>query len=213
LYIPKFNEENDTSVLHSFIKAKPLGAWVVVSEGEINVNHIPFVLHEKKGEFGTLVGHVARANPVWSCFSEEFESVIIFQGEHAYITPSWYASKREHGKAVPTWNYTVVHAYGNPIIIEDREWLLGHINEMTDIHEAGQEYPWRVSDAPDEFIERLLGAIIGVEIPINRLKGKVKIGQNRSEPDKRGMIAGLTAKADTQAQGLAKMINEYIHGK
>lgn len=213
MYIPKFNEENDTSVLHSFIKENPFGAWATVSEGEITVNHIPFVLHEKEGEFGTLVGHVARANPVWKSFSTELESAIIFQGDNAYITPSWYPSKHEHGKAVPTWNYAVVHAYGTPRIVEDSEWLLAHVNEITDLHESSQRLPWKVSDAPDEFIKKLLGVIVGIEIPLTRLKGKMKLGQNRPEPDKLGTIAGLKSRGTTQASGLANLLNRHLNNQ
>jgi len=212
LYIPTFNEENETSILHAFIEAHPLGAWVTVSEGEITANHIPFVLHENKGEFGTLAGHVSRANPIWQNLSKELTSAILFQGDHAYISPSWYPSKQEHGKAVPTWNYTAVHAYGNPKIIEDSEWLRAHLSEMTAIHEAEQKQPWKISDAPDEFIERLLGAIVGIEIPINRLKGKMKLGQNRPVCDQLGMVTELISKTDnSQAQGLATLINEHTH--
>ncbi len=210
MYIPKWNEETDVSVLHALIKANPFGTWATLSEGEITINHIPFVLHEERGEFGTLVGHIARNNPIWNSFSQELESAIVFQGDNAYITPSWYPSKHEHGKAIPTWNYAVVHAYGTPRIIEDREWLLAHINEITDIHESGQKLPWKVSDAPDEYIEKLLGVIVGIEIPITRLKGKLKLGQNRPEPDKLGTVAGLMSKGTDKAVGLAEMLNRHI---
>lgn len=210
MYIPKFNEEKDISILQSFIKENPFGAWATISEDEIVINHIPFVLHEKQGEFGTLVGHVARANPIWSNFSKDIESVIIFQGDNAYITPSWYPSKHEHGRAIPTWNYAVVHAYGKPKLIEDREWLVEQINEMTDIHEVSQKLPWKVSDAPDEFIEKLLGAIVGIEIPITRLKGKMKLGQNRPESAKLGAVAGLISKGDDKSLGLASLLNHHI---
>lgn len=210
MYTPKFNQEKDISVLHALIKGNPFGAWVTMSKGEITVNHIPFVLHEHRGEFGTLVGHVARANMIWQDYSTDVDSVIVFQGENAYISPSWYPSKHEHGKAVPTWNYAVVHAHGVPKIVEDAQWLLEHVNELTDIHERQQSAPWKVADAPGEFIQRLLGAIVGVEIPIRKLSGKWKLGQNRSESDQRGVLIGLRSVDSPQSHGLAQLLREYM---
>lgn len=210
LYVPKFNEEKDISTLQALISSKPLGAWSTMAGGEITVNHIPFILHKNRGEFGTLVGHVAKENNIWQKFSADINSIVVFQGDQAYITPSWYPSKHKHGKAVPTWNYVVVHAHGIPRIIEDAEWLLQHLHELTDIHERGQKLPWKVSDAPQEFIERLLGAIVGIEIPIEKLTGKWKLGQNRPEPDKLGTIAGLMSSDDPQSHGLANTLNQYM---
>jgi transcriptional regulator len=210
LYIPKFNEETDTSVLHSLIKAHTFGVWATISEGEIVFNHIPFVLHEHKGALGTLVGHVSRKNPIWQNLSQEPESAIAFQVNNTYITPSWYPTKHEHGKVVPTWNYAVVHAWGKARIIEDREWLLAHVNEITDIHEKDMELPWKVSDAPSGYIDKLLGTIVGIKIPISRLKGKLKLGQNRTLADKLGTVSGLMSTGSDQAQGLADMLNIHI---
>ena len=141
MYIPKHHEETDVSVLHALIQAHPLGAWVVHANGELQVNHIPFLLDRSRGEHGTLTGHVARGNEVWKLFAEQVSSVVIFQGSEGYISPSWYPSKHVGGKAVPTWNYAVVHAHGQPRAIEDRAWLLDHINQLTDTHEAGQALP------------------------------------------------------------------------
>lgn len=211
MYIPKFNEEKDLSVLHSLVRSKPLGAWSTVANGEIAVNHIPFVLHENRGELGTLVGHVARANKIFETFSTNSNSVVVFQGEQAYITPSWYPSKHNHGKAVPTWNYAVVHAHGIPNKIEDPAQLLQHLNELTGLHEGQRELPWSVSDAPDDFIEKLVGAIVGIEIPITKLMGKWKLGQNRSAADKLGIIKGLMANDDPESSGLAKRLNQQLH--
>lgn len=210
VYVPKFNEESDIETLHSLVKSKPLGAWSAMADGEIVVNHIPFMLHEGRGELGTLVGHVARPNKIWQSFSADVDSVVVFQGDQAYITPSWYPSKHKHGKAVPTWNYAVVHAHGVPKVIEDCGWLLQHVNELTDLHERDQTLPWKVSDAPDEFIDKLLSAIVGIEIPITKLTGKWKLGQNRPEPDKLGTIAGLMSNEDAQSQGLARMLNQHM---
>lgn len=210
MYVPKFNEEKDLSILHSLVKSKPLGAWTTISDGEIAINHIPFVLHENQGELGTLVGHVARSNNIYQTFARDVDSVVVFQGHQAYITPSWYPSKHKHGKAVPTWNYVVVHAHGIPKKNEDPEWLLQHLNELTDIHENEQTQPWKISDAPDEFIEKLAEAIVGIEIPITKLTGKWKLGQNRPEADKLGTIAGLKSRVDSESHGLASLLSQHV---
>ena len=127
MYIPKFNEEKDISVLHTFIESNPLGAWTAIVGGNIVANHIPFLLHKNRGDLGTLVGHVSRANSIWQEFSTEKDSLVIFQGDQSYMSPNWYPSKHEHGKGVPTWCYMVAHAHGIPKTIEDREWLLQHL--------------------------------------------------------------------------------------
>lgn len=138
VYIPKFNEEARTTVLHELIQSHPFASIVTIGTDGLIVNHMPFLIDPTCGEFGTLRGHIARANPMWHEFSDTFESVVIFQGSQSYISPGWYPSKFEHGKAVPTWNYAVVHAHGFPRIIEDATWLLNHVTELTDIHEASQ---------------------------------------------------------------------------
>ena len=207
MYVPKHHEETDISILHALIRSHPLGAWVTSGDGELLANHIPFLLDPARGEHGTLVGHVARANRVWQSFSRTIHSLVIFQGPEAYITPSWYPSKHAHGKAVPTWNYAVVHAHGLPRAIEDRDWLLRHVAQLTDAHEADQALPWKVSDAPRDFTERLINAIVGIEIPIAHLVGKWKVSQNRPEPDKRGVIAGLLGREDARSQEMASLVN------
>jgi len=213
LYVPKFNQQNDIEVLRSLIKSRPLGAWTTIANGDIEVNHIPFILHEDRGEFGTLVGHVARSNTVWKNFSEDKNSVIVFQGEQAYITPSWYPSKHQHGKVVPTWNYMVVHAEGIPKLICEGDRLLEHLNELTNTHEAEQALPWKVSDAPQEFINKLRQAIVGIEVPIRKLTGKWKLGQNRPAADQLGIISGLTSGGDAQSNALALELEKHIQSK
>ena len=210
MYVPKQHEEFDLSVLHALIKAHPLGTWVTQSDGELLANHIPFLIDPARGEHGTLVGHVARANPVWKSFSSTINSVVIFQGAESYITPSWYPSKHEHGKAVPTWNYAVVHGHGIPRAIENRDWLLEHLTQLTNTHEAEQALPWKVSDAPQEFTERLMQAIVGIEIPIVKLVGKWKVSQNRPEPDKIGVVAGLLNRGDSQSIAMASLVRKHV---
>jgi transcriptional regulator len=211
MYRPKHFEERDTGVLHSLIRSHPLGAWVTTVDGMLEVNHIPFLLDEARGEHGTLIGHVARANPVWRTFSSTIESVVIFQGPQAYITPSWYASKREHGKAVPTWNYAVVHAHGTPRPIEDKAWLLAHVTALSNFHESARSERWSVSDAPADYIETLLKAIVGIEIPIATIAGKWKASQNRSLADKLGTLAGLRERGDETALAMAALVDRHVN--
>jgi transcriptional regulator len=206
MYVPKHFEETDVAVLHALIAAHPLGAWITQGDGELIANHIPFLLDRSRGACGTLVGHIARANPIWQSFSSTVNSVVLFQGAGSYITPSWYPSKHEHGKAVPTWNYAVVHAHGMPRAVEDRHWLLEHVSRLTDTHEAQHALPWKVADAPQDYIERLTGAIVGIEIPIAKLIGKWKVSQNRPEPDKQGVVAGLLARGDDAAKEMASLV-------
>lgn len=210
MYVPKHFEETDTAVLHALIRAHPLGAWVTLGTDGLLANHIPFLLQPSRGEHGTLVGHVARANPVWHSFSATSDSVVIFQGAEAYITPSWYTSKHAHGKAVPTWNYAVVHAHGMPRSIEDHEWLFKHVSSLTDTHEASQAHPWKVTDAPSDFTQSLMNAIVGIEIPIARLVGKWKVSQNRPGADKLGVVAGLTGAGDSDSREMALLVEQHV---
>ena len=210
MYIPKFNQEKDVGTLQGLIKDRPFGSWSTLAGGEIVVNHLPFVLHADRGEFGTLVGHVSRANKIFENVSTEVDSVVAFQGEQSYITPSWYAAKHEHGKVVPTWNYIVVHAHGIPTVIEDSEWLVNHLTEITDIHEYGEGLPWKVSDAPSAFIEKLTNAIVGIEIPITKLVGKWKLGQNRPYSDQESLVSGLNDRNTIDSIGLAERLNRKL---
>lgn len=209
MYTPKHHKETDLKVLHRLIMSHPLGTWITRSNEELVANHIPFLLNSTLGDNGTLVGHVARANPVWKSILPEENTLVIFQGAENYITPSWYPSKQEHGKTVPTWNYAVVHVYGRPRIIEDKAWLLNHLNELTDEHEKKQEAPWAVDDAPEEFIARLLKGIIGIEIPIDRLEGKWKVSQNKNNPDKHGVVNGLLSQENIQAEKMAAYVSKH----
>lgn len=209
MYAPAHHAETDLAVLHALIRAQPLGTWVTQGEGELIANHVPFLLDESRGEHGTLVAHVARANPVWRSFSKSVDSVVIFQGAQSYITPSWYASKREHGKVVPTWNYAVVHAHGMPRAILDRDWLHALVTRLTRTHEAARAQPWAVSDAPADFIERQLQAIVGIEIPITRLVGKWKVSQNRPAADRAGVVAGLLERGEAESTEMAALVQRH----
>jgi len=199
MYCPKKFAENRLSVLHELIRSHSLGTWTCWVDNQLVVNHIPFVLDEAAGEFGTLYGHVAKANPIWTLIDGTTESVVVFQGPQSYITPSWYPSKRAHGKVVPTWNYAVVHAHGKPLVITEKRWLLSHVSMLSDEQEAGRRNPWEVSDAPEEFTDKLVNGIVGISIPIQRLDGRWKVSQNKNTADATGVIAGLMESGDDVA--------------
>jgi len=203
-------QETNREVLHQLIRSHPLGTWVCNDNGELDINHIPFLLEVEAGGYGTLKGHVAKANPIWKMLASQTSSVVVFQGAQAYITPSWYASKQEHQKVVPTWNYAVVHAHGIAQAVNDQTWLLDHLNALTDAQEHEYTQPWKVSDAPDNFIERMLNGIIGIEIPISKLVGAWKTSQNKQQADKEGVINGLKSKDDSQSTLMASYITQHI---
>ena len=205
MYLPAHFEESRTPVMHQLMRAHPLATWVVQGADGLVVNHIPFLVDPDRGSHGTLVGHVARANPVWQRLAT---SVAVFQGPQAYVSPNWYPSKHAHGKAVPTWNYAVVHAHGTPHAIESRDALLDIVTRLTRAHEAGQAAPWQVSDAPPEFIEQMLKAIVGIEMPIERLVGKWKVTQNRPIADRLGTVAGLHQQGDAQSLAMATLVGQ-----
>ncbi|MEO5793606.1 MAG: FMN-binding negative transcriptional regulator [Rhodoferax sp.] len=208
-YLPKHFEETDTTTLHALVRAHPLATWVVPqTDGDLLVNHIPFLLDAERGPHGTLVGHVARANPVWRALSEAAAAttVAVFQGPEAYISPSWYPSKPATGKVVPTWNYAVVHAHGTARIFDDRAQLLALVTRLTVLHEAQQVQPWQVADAPADYIETMLGAIVGIEIPVQRWVGKWKVSQNRTRQDQLGAVAGLQAKGRAEMDAMAALV-------
>jgi transcriptional regulator len=212
MYIPKLHEESDLRVLHALVRSHPLGTWATQGDGELIVNHVPFVLDQSNGPYGLLRCHVARANTVWQSFSTTVPSVVVFHGPNAYVSPSWYPSKQAHGKVVPTWNYVVVHAHGIPAIIEERAQLIAHLAELTASQENSQAVPWRVSDAPGEFIEEMSRHIVGIEIPILRILGKWKVSQNRSAADRIGVAAGLRRNNDEPSQEMADLVDQVRNG-
>ena len=203
MYIPALFREDRLEVLHALIAAHPLATLVIHGSAGLEANLIPFTL-VAGGELGILRAHLAKANGQLTALREGAEALVIFQGADAYITPSWYAAKQEHGRVVPTWNYAVVQARGNPRVIEDPEWLLAQIEQLTTGQEQKRPHPWKVSDAPENYIEGQLKAIAGIEIPIERIEGKWKVSQNRSEADRRGVAQGLTEAGDL---AMAKLVD------
>jgi transcriptional regulator len=206
MYLPKHFEQNDPAALHALLRAHPFATWVVAAAGDLLVNHVPFLLDAERGAHGTLVGHVARANPVWRAVAAGAASVAIFHGPQAYVSPAWYPSKRAHGKVVPTWNYAVVHAHGTPRIVDDLAAKRAIVERLTDTQEAALPQRWRVDDAPADFVEAMLGAIVGIEIDVERWVGKWKISQNRSADERSGVVDGLRALADPQADAMAALV-------
>lgn len=195
--------EDRVEVMHALIRAHPLATLVNVSAGALEANHLPLLIEADPAPNGALRGHVARSNPLWRQ-PPEGEVLAVFQGPQAYVTPSWYPSKREHGQVVPTWNYAVVHVRGPLLVHDDREWLRGLVSRLTDSQEAGRPQPWGVGDAPDDYIERMLGAIVGIEIPVRSIEGKWKVSQNRQPADRAGVAAGLRAAGDPAAAALVE---------
>src|SRR5262249_1872949 len=179
MYVPKQFEEPNVEVMQELIRDRPLATLVSLGSNGLNANHIPLEIAPEPSPYGTLRGHVARANPLWRELSTGVESLAIFQGPDAYITPSWYPTKQETGMVVPTWNYAVVHAYGALRVVDDADWLRSLVGRLTDQHEMGFQDRWSVSDAPHEYIEKLLGAIVGIEMVVTKLIGKWKVSQNR----------------------------------
>jgi transcriptional regulator len=207
MYIPRHFEETRVDVLHRLMQQEPFATLVTLGADGLNANHLPLELDASIAAFGVLRGHVSRANAVWQEPSR-VEALVIFEGPQHYVTPAWYPTKEETGKVVPTWNYVVVHAYGTPRFIEDAAWLRAHLERLTDRHEADRPRPWRVGDAPEDYLQGQLKGIVGFEMPIARLSGKWKVSQNRNDADRRGVVAGLREAADGDAPAIASLVDE-----
>lgn len=206
MYQPPHFREDRLSIQHALIRAHPLGLLVTHGRSGLMANALPFMLDDAASPSGTLRAHLARANPQWRDFDPAQEVLVVFQGVDAYITPSWYEAKREHGKVVPTWNYVIVQAYGRMRVVDDPDWLLAQVTALTSIHEASRPEPWAVSDAPGDFLAAQLKGIVGVEIEITRIEGKWKVSQNRPESDRRGVAAGLRALGEEAARHMADLV-------
>lgn len=198
--------EDRIEVMHELMGMHPFATLISIQNGEIAADHLPLVLHEDLSQSGTIRGHVAKSNPLWKNRGSICNVVAIFQGPQAYITPSWYASKKEHGKAVPTWNYVVVHARGTLTMIDDETWLSEHLIELTSRHESHRPDQWKVSDAPDDFIERQLRGIVGIELVVEKLEGTWKASQNKDEKDRAGIQEGLRLENICEAKAVAKLV-------
>ena len=204
MYQPPHFRDDTRTAQHGLIRTYPLGLLITGGADGLIANPIPFLLDET-GAHGTLRAHLARANPQWQALAEAQDCLVVFQGPQGYVTPDWYASKREHGRVVPTWNYATVHVWGRARVIEDADWLRRQIADLTALRETPRAAPWAVDDAPAPFVAAQMRAIVGIEIPISRIEGKWKMSQNRSEADRAGVIAGMRADGETV---LADMVAE-----
>ena len=211
MYIPRHNEEKRISVMQALIVSQPLGTLVTLGASGLFASHVPMVLEEDGSQFGVLKCHISRANTQWRDFVPAVDALAIFAGHQHYISPNWYPGTKEHGKEVPTWNYAVVHAYGPLKVVQDERWLLTNVEKLTAIHEAASPVPWKVSDAPEDFIKSQLKGIVGLELKIQRLEGKWKVSQNRTEEERKGVIEGL-AKLDTPESLAMKALVEEALG-
>ena len=203
MYLPSAFRQDDLAELHAQLQASPLALLTSAGAAGVQASHLPLLLEPGEGEFGTLYGHFARANPHWRDLQGGAEALAVFSGPDAYISPGWYPAKAEHGKVVPTWNYIAVHARGPVELIEEPERLLQIVSRLSDQHESGRERPWAVSDAPREYIDSMLRAIVGFALPIRRLEGKWKLGQNRSAADQQGVRDGLASSLSPGDRELA----------
>lgn len=210
MYVSKHHQLTGQAAILALIEAHPLGAWVSQCSDGLVANHVPFLLDRTKGPHGTLMGHVARANSVWKQLRADTPSVVLFQGAQSYITPGWYPGKAEHGKVVPTWNYSVAHVHGIAQVMHDPIWMLDMLKRLTDAQESRQAHPWRVSDAPPDFIEKLMRGIVGIQIPIDRLEGKLKASQDEDLQDRHGTVHGLRSQPGAHSKTMAELVLNAI---
>ena len=209
MYLPTHFEQPDQETIHRLMRESPLATLVTLREGGIEANHLPMQL-ALDGASITLRFHVARANPVWRDAAAAGEALAIFQGPDTYISPSWYATKAEHGKVVPTWNYAVVHAYGRLTAFDDKAWLREFLPALTATHEARFEKPWQVGDAPSDYVDKMMGAVVGMELAVTRLVSKWKASQNQPAVNRPTLIAGLEQADQPGARAMAQLVAEQF---
>jgi transcriptional regulator len=205
VYVPRHFAEERTQVLHAAIQRAEFGTLVTLGEEGLIATHLPLLLEPGEGPLGTLYGHVARANSQWRDLVSEVEALAIFVGPHAYVSPAWYASRTN---VVPTWNYLAVHAYGPLRTYDDPERLRRHVERLTRRQESARDEPWQLAGQPETYVASMLKAIVGVEIPIQRLQGKWKMSQNRREEDRLGAIDGLSATGGPAEQAVAAIMRD-----
>lgn len=208
MYVPAHFEENRPDVLHQLITNQPFGTLVTTGPNGLDANHLPFEFAPGEGPHGTLRAHVARANPVWQEVASQPDTLVIFQGPAAYISPNWYPSKHEAHRQVPTYNYMVVHAHGKIVVRDEEAFVRGLVARLTRTMEANEPRPWKMGDAPADYISQMLGAIVGIEIEVTRLVGKWKLSQNKEARDRRGAAEALLAGGSEAQEVVAEaMLN------
>ncbi len=202
MYVPAHFAEDRLPVLHDAIRGAGLANLITMGADGLIATPLPLMLDADEGPYGTLYGHVARANPQWRAYDPAVPALALFMGPDAYISPSFYPTKRETGRVLPTWNYVTIHAYGPAVFSDDLTELREAVTRLTDRHEAGRADPWAVTDAPEPFVAGQLKGIVAFRMPITRLQGKWKVSQNRTEADRAGVVAGLTAEGAPEMAGL-----------
>lgn len=208
MYCPAQFEENRLDVLLPFIEQHPLATIVSSNSSGLTADHIPLLHVAQEGSPGNLIGHVAKSNPIWHVPPEQ-EHLVIFQGPSVYISPNWYATKAGAGKVVPTWNYAVVHVSATLRAFHESDTLLQTLDKLTTKHESNQTHPWKISDAPAEFIDRLLNSIVGIELNILSMQGKWKVSQNQPKENRESVVAGLEAQSDQDANRMAELVRRF----
>lgn len=199
MYLPSPFDEDRIAVQHALIRAHPLATVIVAGSAGLAADLVPCALYADEGPHGTLRAHVARANPLWRELEQGAECLLLFQGPQAYVSPGWYASKAETHKVVPTWNYAVVQVRGAARVTDDAAWLRRQMADLTAAHEARMPQPWRLDDAPADFVAALTRAVVGIEIPIARIAAKWKVSQNRGAADREGVARGLAEREPAMA--------------
>jgi transcriptional regulator len=195
MYLPPQFREDDVPALHAAIRGIGFGTLVTHAADGLIASHVPMLVDPDPAPYGSLIGHVSRANTQWRSVTAGIDALAMFVGPNAYVTPSWYPSKHETGKAVPTWNYVAIHAYGPVNFFEDADRLLALVTRLTESHEASRATPWAVSDAPADYVQSMLKGIVGFALPITRLEGKWKMSQNRTPADLAGVREGLARES------------------
>ena len=208
MYVPAHFKEARVAVMHDAIRKYGFGTLVTFSGEELEASHLPLLLDPEPAPLGTVLGHVARANPQWQRVKPGIDALAIFLGPNTYITPSWYPTKQQNGKVVPTWNYLAIHAYGTLSFFDDPAELRAHVSKMTDTHESPRAAPWAVSDAPESFVQGMLRAIVGFKLRITRLEGKWKMSQNRPAQDVEGVLEGLGREDGEAHEEVAEIVAE-----
>jgi len=212
MYIPKIFQQDSVNKYKDLITQYPLATLITYAESGIEANHIPLILNNVNGK-DVLQGHIAKANPLWKNVSDKSKVLVVFNGPNCYISPNYYPSKKENGRAVPTWNYVAVHVQGAISFITDDKWNLAMINNLTNQHEAKQAQPWSISDAPEQYIQKMLPAIVGFEIEILSITGKWKVSQNQPEKNKQGVyveLSQLARESENNVQQMAELVSRYI---
>jgi transcriptional regulator len=214
MYQPPHFRQTDTDALFSFIKRNPLGLLITTGSGGLIANPLPFIVRRRSDDSGTdcLLAHMARANAQWKAIDAGDEVLVSFMGPDHYITPNWYATKQETGKVVPTWNYQAVQVRGKATVHQDASWLMQQLTALTDQQEANVPRPWAVQDAPETFVQAQMRGIVGIELEITAIEGKLKVSQNRNAADYNGVIKGLEAEGTEAARDMASLVRGATQG-